>query len=464
MALVIPGVEVQVVKEVVAPQLSPSGVLGLVGLTEKIPDALTPVQSWSSFMSTFGAASAYSLPEASQAVANGVYELVVSPVAAGAATAAAASVDIPIGGAPAGAVAANPLHVTARARGTWGNDLGVVICMRTAISGSKLADLQVTRGGGAEVIETIRGIPCGEDDNEPIDKAITDRSQVISATLKDTPKAVPVAGKYSLSGGKDANASDYADALRALENEPDVDMVLVAIQDFSDVKAVAAIYSNVLSHCVRMSANSQGRIGFGQVPPGTGNVSGWLPLADNVLSDRFVLLAPNGVAGAIAGMVGGLEYFQSPTFKTLSGLTALSRMLTVEEQTQLLQAHIVPITTQRGRGTIVLRGLTTDGDQISVRRVADHAVREVKLIGDLFIGRLNNEDGRGALKQKLTEALTQMQKDGALVPSTDGKDPAFKLNVYSSQADFAQGIVRVEMAVRPVRAIDYIYATVLVQV
>jgi hypothetical protein len=57
-----------------------------------------------------------------------------------------------------------------------------------------------------------------------------------------------------------------------------------------------------------------------------------------------------------------------------------------------------------------------------------------------------------------------MQKEGALVPSTDGKDSAFKVNVYSSQADFAQGIVRVDIAVRPVRAIDFIYATIFVQV
>lgn len=88
----------------------------------------------------------------------------------------------------------------------------------------------------------------------------------------------------------------------------------------------------------------------------------------------------------------------------------------------------------------------------------------MKLIGDLFIGRLNTEDGRNALKQKLLEFLTQMEKDNALVPSTDGTDPAFKVDVHSSQADFAKGIVRVDMAVRPVRAIDYIYATILVQV
>jgi hypothetical protein len=123
----------------------------------------------------------------------------------------------------------------------------------------------------------------------------------------------------------------------------------------------------------------------------------------------------------------------------------------------------VPVATMRGRGTVVVRGITTDGDQISVRRVADHAVRGVKLIGDLFIGRLNNATGRGALHEKLVEFLVQMQNDGAIVPSTNGQDPAFKVNVYASEDDFTKGIVRVDMAVRPVRAIDYIYATVLVQ-
>ncbi len=459
MTLVIPGVEVQVVKEVVAPQLSPSGVLGLVGLTEKVPDALTPVQSWTSFTTAFGAASAFSLPEASQAIANGVYQLVVSPVAASDAVAAAAAVDIPTDGAATSAA----VHVAARARGPWGNSLSVVVAVRTGLDGSKQVDLQVMRGSN-EIVETIRGIPIGVANADPLDKAIIARSQVLTATPGARADAVPAAGKYPLTGGKDASENGYANALGALENDPDVDMVLVAIQDFSDPKVVASIYSKVISHCARMSANSAGRIGFGQVPPSSASVSAWTSLADNVHSDRFVLLAPNGVAGAVAGMVGGLEYFQSPTFKTLSGLTDLSRALTVEEQTQLLTASIVPVASRRGRGTIVLRGLTTDGDQISVRRVADHAVREVKLIGELFIGRLNNEDGRGALRQKLTEALVQMQRDGALVPSTDGKDPAFKLNVYSSQDDFSKGIVRVDMAVRPVRAIDYIYATVLVQV
>jgi hypothetical protein len=49
------------------------------------------------------------------------------------------------------------------------------------------------------------------------------------------------------------------------------------------------------------------------------------------------------------------------------------------------------------------------------------------------------------------------------VPSTDGSDPAFHVDVYSTQLDFAQGIVRIDIAVRPVRAIDYVYATIRVK-
>ncbi|MBL8969289.1 MAG: phage tail sheath protein, partial [Myxococcales bacterium] len=226
---------------------------------------------------------------------------------------------------------------------------------------------------------------------------------------------------------------------------------------------VIAIYSSVIAHCNNLSGDAKGRIGFGQIGP-QWTVAAAKEAVSNLVSDRFVLVAPGGVVGAVAGLVGNLSYFQSPTFKALAGLGPLARALKVEEQTELLKSFIVPVATERGRGTIVVRGLTTDGDQISVRRVADRAVRTMKMIGDLFIGRLNNADGRGALKQKLIEALLQMQREGAIVPSTDGKDPAFKVDVYSSQEDFAKGIVRVDMAVRPVRAIDYIYATVLVQV
>ena len=126
--------------------------------------------------------------------------------------------------------------------------------------------------------------------------------------------------------------------------------------------------------------------------------------------------------------------------------------------------HNLVVVQQRiGRGVIVLRGLDTTGDQISVTRVADACIREVKAISENFIGELNSADARTALRQQIVATFTRMERAGALVPSTDGTDPAFLVDVYSTQLDFAQGIVRIDIAVRPVRAIDYIYATIRVK-
>jgi hypothetical protein len=137
--------------------------------------------------------------------------------------------------------------------------------------------------------------------------------------------------RVRLAAGKDAGEADYVDALQHLGNESDVDMVLAAVQDFSNVDAVTRIYSAVIAHCDQMSSNSQGRVGFGQVPPTAGDVEA-KKMAPALLSDRFVLLAPHGVVGAVAGRIGSLGYFESPTFKTISGIGSLSRALPLEEQ------------------------------------------------------------------------------------------------------------------------------------
>ncbi|WP_309897344.1 phage tail sheath C-terminal domain-containing protein [Archangium sp.] len=453
--LIIPGVQVTVVKEVLPQQLAPSGILGLVGFTEENPNKVVRAGSWSRFVEVMGRASAYSLPEAKQALDNGVSELVISPLRTGAGI--VAKVALP-------ADTAKPANTTgftllARTAGPWINGLLVRIEYRQNLDPAVISfDLSVLRKNGAqdELLEVHR--------NQKLDSLVATLKAGSAFVKVDESKALgwPLAGDYLLAGGKDASVEDYAAALGRLREEADVDMVIAAVQDFSDRGKVARIYGEVISHCNNLSAECKGRIGFGQVPD-TGTAQDNVQLASNLVSERFVLVAPNGVVGAVAGLVGNLPYFYSPTFKQISGVGELPR-IGVEDQKALLTGKVVPVVLERGRGTIVLRGLTTDGDQINVRRVADRAVRTLKMIGDLFIGLLNNADGRTALKQKLVESLVQMEKDGAIVPSTDGKDPAFKVEVYSSQADFALGIVRVNMAVRPVRAIDYIYATITVQV
>ena len=213
---------------------------------------------------------------------------------------------------------------------------------------------------------------------------------------------------------------------------------------------------------MKMSLEAKNRIGLGTVAKGE-SIKDIVARTANLASDRFVLVAPHGCLGAVAGLVSKLNYFESPTFKPLSGVPRLEQSYTPSEQMELLKGGVLPLEAQRGRGIVVVKGIATSKEQVSVTRVADHAVRGVKNISDLFIGTLNNENGRSALKGNITAFLTQMEREGSIVPSTDGKEPSFLLDVYSSETDFAQGIVRVNLAVRPVRAIDYIYATIKVE-
>ncbi len=549
MARIIPGVQVTVIKEVVPPQLAPSGVLGLVGLVASPRNGtqrkqVERVGSWARFRELYGRASALAMPEAQHALQNGVFELVVVAVDSSAARAASASF--------AHDVITSWLTFSARARGTAMNELTLVMTpqyFQGKLQGHELRvrdgnqDLEVHRnlslfpsearyigavldesdsliqldGAPALTVASLATPATLSAENDSVTLAttgtgptapalevklntaaasnavtisrsgdtititratwqpakaitiaadapdfITQVRDALDAETDITVASAEISDTKSLSGGVDATVADYGNALGLLADVPDVDLVVASVQELTVARA-AAIYQQVIAHCDLMSAEAKGRIGFGHVPP-SGDIEEHIDLVGSLRSDRFVMLAPHGVLGAVVGRVGSLPYYHSPTFKSLSGLGVLDTALRVEEQRSYLRDSIVPVAEVAGRGTAIVRGITTDGDQINVRRIADRAVRGVKQIGELFIGKLNTETGRNALKQKLNEFLLQMEAENAIVPSTDGSDPAFKLAVYSSQADFAQGIVRVDLAVRPVRAIDYIYATVLVQV
>jgi hypothetical protein len=261
-----------------------------------------------------------------------------------------------------------------------------------------------------------------------------------------------------MSGGVTAQPElkDFEAALETLEVEADIDMVYAC--DCWDPK----VHALIDAHCTNMSKDAKNRIGIGTAAPGE-------PVADIVkrtevlASDRFVIVAPYGVAGAVAGLISKLNYYESPTFKPLTGIADLEARYTPSQLMKLLSAGVLPLEARRGRGIIVEKGISTSKEQISVTRIADHAVRGARNVCENFIGTLNTEGGRTALREKLTEFLLTMVREDAIVPSVDGTKPAFLVDVYSSQLDFAQGIVRVDIAVRPVRAMDYIYATINVQ-
>jgi hypothetical protein len=447
---VIPGVEIEVIKEIVPQQLNPSGVVAMIGTTEK-GDILTPthVSSYKEIVDKFGSSDRSNVVrDAKQAFQNGVFEVVVCAIT---------------GKAGANATCTlkdnknkDTVKLTARFSAEAGNNIKVKIEPGTV---ENTVNIFLTDGEAVEIFENLSMISSS--DNYLVDYLNTNSKLVSAENLHSSTKAPnnnPQADETYLSGGASGAISkeDYEAALEKLEGEPDVDLVLAC--DIYDPE----IHALIEAHCMKMSLEAKNRIGLGTVGPKE-NIKDICNRTSVLASDRFIIVAPYGMVGAVAGLISRLNYYDSPTFKPLSGMSKLEKYYTPSEEMELLKAGILPLEAQRGRGIVVVKGITTSKEQISVMRIADHSVRGVKGISDLFIGTLNNPTGRIALKGKIIEFLMRMESEGSIVPSTDGKEPPFLVDVYSSELDFAQGIVRVDIAVRPVRAMDYIYATIKVE-
>lgn len=444
MTRIIPGVEIQVIKEIVPQQLNPSGVVAMIGTTEKgEPLVPTPVSSYAEFADKFGASDKFSVTkDVKQAFQNGVFQVFVVPIAGRNGTKASLVLKDRKG--------RDTLTLTSRTMGEDGNVISVKVEDEPEGDAVKI---MISNGSNIEIYDRF--------DMETAETINRKSALVTAQDLKSSSKAPnnnPAPVEASLAGGVTGVISkeDYEAALEKIEGEPDIDMVVAC--DVTDPE----IHALVEAHCMKMSLEAKNRIGLGSVASGE-SVRDICARTKTLASDRFVLVAPYGCMGAVAGLISKLNYFESPTFKPVSGIAKLEANYTPSEQMEMLKAGVLPLEAQRGRGIVVVKGISTSKEQISVTRVADHAVRGVKNISDLFIGTLNNENGRMALRGNITAFLTQMERENAIVPSTDGKEPAFLLDVYSSEMDFAQGIVRVNLAVRPVRAIDFIYATIKVE-
>jgi hypothetical protein len=450
MTRILPGVEIQVIKEIVPQQLNPSGVVALIGTTEKgEPLVPTPVSSYAEFADKFGNSDKFTVTrDAKQAFQNGVFEVVVVPISGQNGTKATLVLKDRKG--------RDTVLLTAKSSGEDGNKISVKV---EADDGSDSVHLAVTDGANVEIYE---GVSMNPSSDSYLVAGINSKSALVIAddqkSSAKSPNNNPVAGEASLSGGVTGVVSkaDYEAALDKLEGEPDVD--IVSAPEMSDPE----IHALIEAHCMKMSIDAKNRIGLGSVAKGE-SIKDICNRTKVMASDRFVIVAPYGCLGAVAGLLSRLNYFESPTFKPISGIAKLEKTYTPSEQMEMLKAGVLPLEAQKGRGIVVVKGISTSKEQISVTRIADHSVRGVKSVSDLFIGTLNSPSGRSALRGKINEFLTRMVSEGALVPSTDGKEPPYLLDVYSSELDFAQGIVRVNIAVRPVRAMDYIYATIKVE-
>lgn len=260
------------------------------------------------------------------------------------------------------------------------------------------------------------------------------------------------------SNGADATVNDYAAGLDCLSNML-INVVHLAGQD------VATMGDTLLAHVNSASENDRERMGvIGASGPTFQDY-----LAHTMASGRIVVVAPGvrdsgGVvlppayaAAAITGLISVSTPETSLTNKTVN-VAGLSVDFNRGQQAQLIQRNVLAIVL--GQGFRVVKGISTAGEgtpfsNISIRRIVDYAKYGVRSAANSYLGRLNNDRVRGALKSSLDAFLTRMVEDEML---TD-----YQLEVTATRAQEVAGIVNVIMSLLPTFSIDYIRVTMILR-
>ncbi|TRU95209.1 MAG: phage tail protein [Microcystis wesenbergii Mw_QC_B_20070930_S4] len=347
----------------------------------------------------------------------------------------------------------NLVKLEAKTPGTWGNNIKIKIS--DADSSAKSKKVELTYQNTKETYIISKSSDLEQKVNNQ-----TKGSTLVTATLAEGSSADTLPKNTDDSGEKFTLGSDgqpdYKNSLEKLENEL-INLVLLAGQDVSNSEMVTAL----LGHLNTTATIKRERIGI--IDSGTSDDVN--AIAGHTLdSDRLILVAPGlqispqvklsgaYTAAAVAGLLASLPVQASPTNKPLT-IPGLSKEFSTSQLEKLVGNRVLAI--QKQEGFRVVKGITTATNsawhQITTRRIVDFAIYGVRSACNPYIGKLNNERVRGAMKATLDAFLTRMVQDEALI--------SYELAVTANRAQEIAGEAIVTMTLRPTFSIDFIKVT-----
>ena len=270
-----------------------------------------------------------------------------------------------------------------------------------------------------------------------------------------------------LTGGTNGVAgADYQSGLDALLNEP-AHIIVAAGQDDGFGNELAA-------HCQQASSDLLKRDRIAVVGSGLGATLSDLQ-GHTINSDRVIFVGPGikvndraatppvevtlpgaYAAAAVAGLISSFEPHVSPTNKVLP-VGGLETVFTTPELRSLVQSRVLAL--EKRDGFRIVKGITTSTDtawhQITTRRIVDYAKAGVRSAANPFIGKLNNDRVRGALRTSINSFLADMIDSEMLV--------SYELDVSATRQQEIRGIVQVTMVLRPTFSIDFIRVTIFLE-
>jgi Phage tail sheath C-terminal domain/Phage tail sheath protein subtilisin-like domain len=293
---------------------------------------------------------------------------------------------------------------------------------------------------------------------------VNQSSQLVTATADPTHGGLKPATDISAyfgtgsnvpgNNGAGAGEDEYKAGLETLSNQL-INIVVLAGQDANTMGSV------LLAHLKATEETDYERIGV--IGASGATVADFL--GHNLAEGRVILVAPGlalsdgttlpatYTAAAIAGLISSLPVQTSLTNKPVN-VPGLALNANRGQQEQLIKRNVLTLVPKLGFR--VVKGLTTAGEgdpfsAIPTRRIVDYAKYGVRSAANPYIGRLNNERVRGAMKATLDGFLTRMVEDEALT--------GYELEVSATRAQEIAGEVNVVMTLQPTFSIDFIRVT-----
>lgn len=348
---------------------------------------------------------------------------------------------------------ADLLTLKALGDGSWGNGIEVKVSLPDGAAAN-------STDRNYEIVEGARKERYSGNDLAAVAARINAGSSLVAATVI-TP-GNPAVGTFKLAGGTNgvgataaAQATHYGSSLALLEQDI-INIVLLAGQP----NTAAAMVLALQGHINVTAENKRERIAI----VGCNGVTDENTIAGHSLaSDRIIFVAPGMrvgsqtlsgayTAAAVAGLISSLPVQASPTNKTLA-IGGLNVEYTASKLEKLVQNRVLTI--EKREGYRVVKGITTATNsawhQVTTRRIVDYAIYGVRSACNPYIGKLNNERVRGAMKATLDAFLTRMVEDEALI--------SYELEVTATRAQEIAGECAVTMTIRPTFSIDFVRVT-----
>jgi hypothetical protein len=337
----------------------------------------------------------------------------------------------------------------AKTHGSWGNSITI------EVEAAPPSANVILKYAATEEVYTVS-------DGDDLVAQVNAGSVLVDATAGAQRTDLPsVTGETAFTGGDngaDASDADYALGLEQLLNE-NAHIIVAAGQDHT------VIGNELTSHVESASTDKIKRDRIAVVGSQEGatltQITGHTLNSDRVIfvapgikatdaaSGEEVTLPGSYTAAAIAGMLSSRDPHVSLTNKTVS-VAALETKFTPAQLEQLIHARALGL--EERRGFRVVKAITTSTNtawhQITTRRIVDFSKFGVRSASESYIGLLNNDRVRKALKGSINGFLAGMVDDEMLI--------SYELDVTATRAEEIRGIAKVTMTLRPTFSIDFI--------